>query len=402
MLTDSAASVTALAAVPTVVMPSRSRPGIDPDFPAATQAGQTTAFLQEVFDVYRASHLATVTSASDKHVLSRAHTRIGDLIEATVRLPVTNTWETQHRKLLDALRSLYIRLSQLIDEAKDTTVTGYLTPLARVAPRKRFHPDGTPKRAGGRPRKEVALSTIQDHKANRFGTNLSAQMLSSLPGRETISSRTFRRRVQEANEVQPWAPFIDYTPISDEAIRNKVEALMMTQSDCGITMMDGHFVSDDIHVKRSRLVKIMTEVRPIRNTLHKKIYRRREKYWCAGPNSVWHHDGQHGLINFGIVITAFIDGFSRTITCIQASTNNEASTMLAVFLKGTKVYGTPSRVRGDRGGENVEVARYMFRVRGTGRGSYLWGWSVSVLLLTRFRQTSVHRVESAKHTCSFI
>ena len=40
------------------------------------------------------------------------------------------------------------------------------------------------------------------------------------------------------------------------------------------------------------------------------------------------------------------------------------------------MYGVPSRIRSDKGGENVDVWDYMVRVRGDGRSSYISGSSV--------------------------
>ena len=55
-----------------------------------------------------------------------------------------------------------------------------------------------------------------------------------------------------------------------------------------------------------------------------------------------------GLINWGIVIHGFINGYSRLIVGTEASTNNEAATVLGVFLRVAlaNTYGVPSRVRG--------------------------------------------------------
>ena len=83
-----------------------------------------------------------------------------------------------------------------------------------------------------------------------------------------------------------------------------------------------------------------------------------------------------GLIRWKIVIHAFIDGKTRLLVGIRAHNNNRARTVLVLFLDCVSVHGTPSRVRGDHGTENVEVAEWMEERRGQGRGSYIWGRSV--------------------------
>ena len=58
-----------------------------------------------------------------------------------------------------------------------------------------------------------------------------------------------------------------------------------------------------------------------------------------------------------------------------ANTNNKASTVLEMFLDAILVYGIPSRVHGDCGGENQDIAIFMILLRGSDCGSFLWGSS---------------------------
>lgn len=84
-----------------------------------------------------------------------------------------------------------------------------------------------------------------------------------------------------------------------------------------------------------------------------------------------------GLIRWGIVIHGFIDGYSRLITGLRASNNNWGETVLDLFLEACRLYGVPSRLRGDHGVENLLVAAWMETHRGLRRGSYIWGRYVS-------------------------
>ena len=63
---------------------------------------------------------------------------------------------------------------------------------------------------------------------------------------------------------------------------------------------------------------------------------------------------------------------------MRASNNNSAPVVLGVFLDAVREYKLPSRVRGDRGGENRDVAITMIMARGTNRGSFLWGTYVPI------------------------
>ena len=50
---------------------------------------------------------------------------------------------------------------------------------------------------------------------------------------------------------------------------------------------------------------------------------------------------------------------SRKIMYLVASNNNRASTVLSSFHGAVQKFGLPVRVRSDKGGENIEVARFM-------------------------------------------
>ena len=76
------------------------------------------------------------------------------------------------------------------------------------------------------------------------------------------------------------------------------------------------------------------------------------------------------------MIHGCIDGYSRTIVHLKCCTDNNASSVLQYFEQGVQGFGLPSRVRGDQGMENVDVAKYMSVSLESDRGSFIAGRSV--------------------------
>ena len=73
-----------------------------------------------------------------------------------------------------------------------------------------------------------------------------------------------------------------------------------------------------------------------------------------------------------------VDGYTRLPVYLEASSNNRADTVLNLFIQAVREFGLPSRVRSDKGGENVGVSQYMLEHpdRGPGRGSMIVGRSI--------------------------
>lgn len=146
--------------------------------------------------------------------------------------------------------------------------------------------------------------------------------------------------------------------------------------NCGQQLIRGYLRNQGICVQRSRLRESIQRTDPLRRLVrwHQVVSRR--TYSVKGSNSLWHIDGHHSLIRWRFVVHGAVDGFSRMITYLSCSNNNRSTTVYKLFLGAVEKLGVPSRVRSDKGGENILVCQFMIAVRGTGRGSHIAGSSV--------------------------
>ena len=186
-----------------------------------------------------------------------------------------------------------------------------------------------------------------------------------------VSRTTLWRRMNQLGLA-----FSKYSDISDAELDGVMELLVKNYPRSGIIMMWGHLRGMNIIVTRKRIHESLLRVSPRILGQRQTHPVSRRVYNVHSSNSLWHIDGLHCLVRWKLIIHGGIDGFSRRIVYLHASGNNRAETVLEQFRKAVAECGWPSRVRSDKGGENVEVAKAMINARGVGRKSHLTGSSV--------------------------
>ncbi|KAL0565395.1 hypothetical protein V5O48_016624, partial [Marasmius crinis-equi] len=186
-----------------------------------------------------------------------------------------------------------------------------------------------------------------------------------------IARNTVKSRLREAG--------IDYkyTSITDEELDAITREYRTTKIGSGIRYLVGHIrAAYNMRVQRSRVYDSVKRVDGLRILVEESSARiLRKPYHVKRPNALWHIDGHHKLILWGIVVHGIVDGYSHMVVGIEAQDNNRATTVLNLELKAEEEHGRPSRIRGDRGKENKGVALWIIARNGLNRASFIWGSS---------------------------
>lgn len=165
--------------------------------------------------------------------------------------------------------------------------------------------------------------------------------------------------------------------LENNVLDNIIRDYIVNNPNRGEIMTWGYLLSEGFRVTREQLRDSIYRVDPENRERRRKGAIVRRVYNVHGPHHLWHLDGNHKLIRvFRAVVHGCIDGFTRKIIFLHIHDNNNASTVLSDFKKAVDKHGVLcERIRTDKGGENIEVGRFMLELRGINRGSVLTGSS---------------------------
>lgn len=167
-----------------------------------------------------------------------------------------------------------------------------------------------------------------------------------------------------------------YSDIGEEDLQELVVKYNRDHPNAGALEIQAYLKSKGHNVQRKRCREMLLRVDSAGTASRWSRTIQRRQYNVPTANSVWHVDTHHSLARWGIVVHGAIDGYSRLIPFMRASTYNTSKAAACFFVEGVKNYGVPSRVRADNGTEYVDTGRFMVEVNGEDRGSFLTGPSI--------------------------
>lgn len=125
-----------------------------------------------------------------------------------------------------------------------------------------------------------------------------------------------------------------FTEISDEDLNGVVRDAMSEHPDTGIAYLTGHLRANyNLRVQRSRIRAAVHNVDAVAASLRKQATakKRRGQYHVSRLHALWHIDGHHKLIKWGIVIHGVIDGYSRKV-CLQVDGESQCYALSTYIL----------------------------------------------------------------------
>ena len=154
----------------------------------------------------------------------------------------------------------------------------------------------------GQPRKNIDPRVL--HKAFQKGQNISTTVLANILG---IDWKTLQKQRQELGIET------GYSDISDSDLDDLVQEYHQENPTGGHAYVIGHLhAMHSLCIQHQRVSASIDHIDHLGQGMQKCIgkEKKRTKYKVPQPNALWHIDGHHKLILWGIVIHGVTDGYS--------------------------------------------------------------------------------------------
>lgn len=155
----------------------------------------------------------------------------------------------------------------------------------------------------GRPRKVIEENYLRE--AFAPGRRLSMQALARAVG---VHRNTLRKQIRYHRISKK------FTPISNAQLDAILRVYKQYKPKSGLRYAIGFLSAAGLRIQRDRVRQSLQRVDGLGQVLRRREAVQRRKYTVPRSNALWHCDGHHKLIWWGIVLHGFIDGRDRLVS----------------------------------------------------------------------------------------
>lgn len=140
---------------------------------------------------------------------------------------------------------------------------------------------------------------------------------------ESLSGKTSIASIAKLAEVSPKHVFRtmerydlhrEFTALTDEDLDLLIRAYKVDKPNASNRFVAAFFHMHGLRIQRERVRYSVARVDALGSALRQRDSITRREYKVPRTNALWHCDGHHKLIAWGIVIHGFIDGYDRTVS----------------------------------------------------------------------------------------
>jgi ribosomal protein S24E len=157
----------------------------------------------------------------------------------------------------------------------------------------------------GRPRKEIRRDILEEALSAKRSITVS-----SLAKAIGIHRNTLYARIQELGLERK------FDDLSDFDLDLLVKRYKKIKPNSGLRYIVGFLRYHGLRIQRIRVKRSIQRVDAVGQVLRHRQTITRKEYKVPRPNSLWHLDGHHKLVWWGIVIHGMIDGYDRTASIL--------------------------------------------------------------------------------------